>query len=93
MFAPIEDGTWGEGSNQQQTGIGFEPYCEDNGEDRQGTGQSCTGEWGPYNMEIVDTIVVPKELPAGEWVVNWRMDQEESNQIWQSCGDVTIKKA
>ena len=53
--------------------------------DQQGTEQSCTGEWGPYNMEIVDMIEIDANLPAGKWVLNWRMDQEESNQIWQSC--------
>jgi hypothetical protein len=36
-------------------------------------------------MEIVDRVVIPENLPAGKWVLNWRMDQEESNQIWQSC--------
>lgn len=41
-------------------------------------------------MEIVDRVLIPKDLRAGEWVLNWRMDQEESNQIWQSCADVTI---
>ena len=35
-------------------------------------------------MEIVDTVEIPAGLKAGEWVLNWRMDQEESNQIWQS---------
>ena len=59
--------------------------CEDEGMDQQGTEQSCTGEWGPYNMEIVDMIEIDADLPAGKWVLNWRMDQEESNQIWQSC--------
>ena len=48
--------------------------------DQQGTEQSCTGEWGPYNMEIVDMIEIDANLPAGKWVLNWRMDQEESNQ-------------
>lgn len=86
-------GEWGSGSNQDQTGIGFEPVCEDQGQDRQGTHQSCTGEWGPYNMEIVDRVLVPKDLKPGSWVLNWRLDCEESNQIWQSCGDVTVTKA
>ena len=54
--------------------------CEDEGMDQQGTEQSCTGEWGPYNMEIVDMIEIDANLPAGKWVLNWRMDQEESNQ-------------
>ena len=43
---------------------------------------------GPYNMEIVDRVVIPEDLPPGKWVLNWRMDQEESNQIWQSCAGV-----
>ena len=60
--------------------------------DQQGTGQSCTGMWGPYNLEIVDQVKVPADLPAGAWVLNWRMDQEESNQIWQSCADLTVGK-
>ena len=57
------------------------------------TVQSCTGMWGPYNLEIVDTVRIPHDLPEGRWVLNWRMDQEESNQIWQSCADVTVAGA
>merc|ERR1711920_603597 len=85
-----KDGKWGPGSNHKQTGMGFQPVCEDQGMDRQGTEQSCTGMWGPYNMEIVDKVLIPRDLPSGEWVLNFRMDQEESNQIWQSCADVMI---
>ena len=85
-------GKWGAGSNQHQTGEGFQPVCEDQGMDQKGTGQSCTGEWGPYNLEIVDRVLIPEGLPAGKWVLNWRMDQEESNQIWQSCSDITLTK-
>jgi len=85
-----KQGKWGQGSNQLQTGMGFEPYCEDQGMDTTGTQRSCTGEAGPYNLEIVDKVLIPKELPLGEWVLNWRMDQEESNQIWQSCADINI---
>jgi hypothetical protein len=76
-----KDGKWGKGSNQFQTGMGFEPVCDDDGMDKQGTKQSCTGMWGPYNLEIVDKVTIPKDLAAGEWVINWRMDQEESNQV------------
>mmetsp|Transcript_48428 Transcript_48428/g.134237 ORF Transcript_48428/g.134237 Transcript_48428/m.134237 type:complete len:262 (-) Transcript_48428:277-1062(-) len=83
-------GAWGQGSNHLQTGWGFQPFCDDEGMDRQGTEQSCTGMWGPYNLEIVDKVVVPNDLPQGKWVLNWRMDQEESNQIWQSCADLAV---
>ena len=119
-------GKWGKGSNQHQTGEGFQPVCDDEGMDQTGYKQSCTGEWGPYNMvlfrgprspacsneniadspfsspsrlrcfllrapqEIVDKVLIPEGLQPGKWVLNWRMDQEESNQIWQSCSDITI---
>jgi hypothetical protein len=81
-------GAWGKNpagsSNQAQTGEGFQPFCEDS------AGYSCTSEWGPYNMEIVDKVQIPANLTAGEWVLGWRWDCEESNQIWQSCSDVTV---
>jgi hypothetical protein len=86
-----KDGQWGNGSNHLQTGMGFQPVCEDQGMDKQGTAQSCTGMWGPYNVEIVDKVLVPQDLPVGKWVLNWRLDCEESNQIWQSCADISIK--
>ena len=38
--------------------------------DKDATSQSCTGMWGPYNLEIVDRVRVPKDLPAGKWVLN-----------------------
>lgn len=84
-------GKWGHGSNHLQTGMGFQPLCEDEGMDKNATHFSCTGMWGPYNLEIVDKVVVPLGLRPGNWVLNWRMDQEESNQIWQSCADIVIR--
>jgi hypothetical protein len=35
--------------------------------------------WGPYNLEIVDKVKVP-DVPAGDYVVGWRWDCEESAQ-------------
>lgn len=43
----------------------------------------AVGEWGPYNAEIVDTVVIPTDIAPGKYVLNWRLDCEESNQIWQ----------
>jgi len=67
-------GKWGKGSNQFQTGEGFQPVCQDNGIDKQGNGRSCTSEWGPYNMEIVDKVQIPANLATGSYVLGWRLD-------------------
>merc|ERR1711920_1156609 len=42
------------------------------------------------NLEIVDRVMIPKDLKPGDYVLGWRWDCEESNQIWQSCSDVTV---
>ena len=55
----------------------------------------CSG-WGIgdlFRLEIVDAVKLPDHLPAGEWVLGWRWDCEESTQVWASCSDVTIKVA
>ena len=55
--------------NYAQTGEGFQPFCDDD------TGEfNCVGMWGPYNMEIVDMIKIPDDLPAGDYVLGWRWD-------------------
>ena len=54
----------------------------------------CSG-WGIgdlYTMDIVDELRIPRELPAGEYVLGWRWDCEQSTQVWSSCSDVTIQK-
>ena len=53
-------------------------------------GFTCTGMRGPYNLEIVDRVEIPRRLAAGYYVLGWRWDCEESNQIWSSCSDITI---
>ena len=37
---------------QLESVLGCLQVCDDEGMDQKGTEQSCTGEWGPYNMEI-----------------------------------------
>ena len=39
---------------------------------------------------IVDKVHVPKDLPPGDYVVQWRWDCEQTPQIWAGCGDVTV---
>jgi hypothetical protein len=45
-----------------------------------------------FDFGIVDKVYVP-DLPEGEYVVSFRWDSEQTNQVWNSCGDVTIKKS
>ena len=57
----------------------------------------CTGDTdgndphSPERMEILDSLAIPGGL-EGEFVLGWRWDCEQSNQIWQSCSDVTLTK-
>ena len=30
------------------------------------------GMWGPYNLQIVDTLALPDSLPPGDYVLGWR---------------------
>jgi len=79
------------------TGRSFAPKCEEvtncGSESRTSSRCLCSGMWGPYDVEIVDQVRVPKNLPPGDYVLGWRWDCEESNQIWASCSDVTVKAA
>jgi len=56
--------------------------------------ERCTemqdGSSAQPDFEIVDRIKIPNGLKPGAYVLGWRWDCEESNQIWQSCSDVTI---
>ena len=48
----------------------------------------CSGDW--TGGVIVDRVRIPATLPAGEYVLSWRWDCEETAQIWAACADVTI---
>lgn len=42
-------------------------------------------------INIVDRVLVPEDLEPGNYVLSWRWDAEQSNQIWQNCGDITVE--
>jgi hypothetical protein len=57
-----------------------------------GSGQGeCSGDWTAGVIE--DSVLLPKDLPAGDYVLGWRYDAEETAQVWQNCADVTIAAA
>lgn len=75
-------------NDDAQTGKGFPPPCKETPEYKcQGMED---GNGAQPNLEIVDYVVIPADLPSGDYVLGWRWDCEESNQIWQSCSDITI---
>ena len=39
---------------------------------------------------VVDRVRIPAGLAPGRWVLQWRWDCEESDQVWMSCADVEI---
>jgi len=51
----------------------------------------CSGDW-TLGM-IADKVVIPQSLPPGRYVLGWRMDCEETAQIWSNCADVEIVAA
>lgn len=55
--------------------------------DGNGMGQ-CSSDW--VVGVISDHVLIPGDLPAGEYVLGWRWDCEETAQIWQNCADVII---
>eukprot|EP00658_Telonema_sp_P-2_P003934 TRINITY_DN1146_c0_g1_i18.p1 TRINITY_DN1146_c0_g1~~TRINITY_DN1146_c0_g1_i18.p1 ORF type:complete len:172 (-),score=39.39 TRINITY_DN1146_c0_g1_i18:366-881(-) len=74
-----------------QTGQGFEPVCVEFGMPASMCSGMEDGSGGAEpTLEIVDRVLVPEGLVPGEYVLGWRWDCEESNQIWQSCSDLTI---
>jgi len=79
-----------------QTGQSFKPRCDeipDCGSTKVMSRCLCSGMWGPYNLQIVDQLRLPSNLPEGDYVLGWRWDCEESNQIWTSCSDIKVLAA
>ena len=94
---PIPSGLW------SREGPQFPTVCQESDEclagysNGKGSPQGsckCSGysNGGPLlpNLEIVDNVQIPKDLAPGRYVLQWRWDCEESDQIWASCSDVTI---
>ena len=76
--------------SDNRTAAQFAPPCAENADQRfQNDTGSCSGRF-PWAVTIVDWLVVPENLPAGDYVLGFRWDCEATAQIWQSCADITI---
>jgi hypothetical protein len=47
---------------------------------------------GPFWYSVIDKVMVPN-VPAGEYVLSWRWDAEQTKQVWSHCSDITIQSA
>lgn len=45
-----------------------------------------------FQFNIFDLVEIPKDIPTGEYVLSFRLDAEQSPQIWSQCADITITK-
>lgn len=43
----------------------------------------------PYS--VVDQVTVPNNIEAGDYLLSFRWDCEQSPQIWQNCADIRIE--
>ena len=57
-------------------GANHPPRCKESPDCHRSSGMMtacrCSGEWGPYDLELVDHVQIPKGLTPGEWVLGWR---------------------
>mmetsp|Transcript_20223 Transcript_20223/g.56068 ORF Transcript_20223/g.56068 Transcript_20223/m.56068 type:complete len:414 (-) Transcript_20223:94-1335(-) len=48
----------------------------------------CSNDW--VVGLVSDNVFIPSELAAGDYVLSWRWDCEETAQVWNNCADVSI---
>jgi len=83
----------------EQEGPAFEPHCQESADCLNLKSESCrcSGSVNSRlmvpNLDIVDVVKIPANLKPGQYVLQWRWDCEETDQIWASCSDVTVTAA
>jgi hypothetical protein len=90
MYIPYSKTHFHKGQTSEicPTGVQFES--------KWGAGMGSSGgsttkiRFGEFKFTMVDQLKVPAHLEAGEYVVSWRWDCEETPQVWNSCADITI---
>ena len=77
-------------------GIGLGRCFPSNGTAPAGSGGTrCTAAeerfWSArFNFNIVDRVAVPDHLRPGNYTLSWRLDAEQTPQVWTNCADVVI---
>lgn len=68
----------------------FPPPCNETVDRKHSDTGRCSGR-DPFDVLILNTLQVPKDITPGPYVLGLRWDCEKSAQIWQSCADLTIE--
>eukprot|EP00038_Savillea_parva_P019989 m.30091 g.30091 ORF g.30091 m.30091 type:complete len:368 (-) comp4663_c0_seq1:2658-3761(-) len=92
---PTAPGAWARNPIPDDTQFGstskgkteFPPPCNDN--TAPPTRGLCSGE-RPFQLAIVDRVTIPADTPAGDYVLGFRWDCEETAQVWSTCSDITV---
>ena len=53
-------------------------------------GSACSNQLPMIATNMADKVQVPPDLKPGQYLLSWRWDCEQTNQIWQNCADVQI---
>ena len=70
----------------------FPPPCNEDVGKMGNAGRFCSGGGPGERVLIVDTLRIPPDTPAGDYVLGYRWDCEISAQVWSACADVRIVK-
>jgi len=55
-----------------------------------GFGVNRAHTFPPFSFSIVDKVRVPADLPAGDYVLSFRWDCEQTPQVWNTCASVKL---
>lgn len=75
--------------NGQRVGLLGFGYCNHTDSPGRTGDDSCSAD-KYHAYSIVDKVLVPSDLPPGDYLVSWRWDCEQTHQIWQNCADIRV---
>lgn len=78
-------GTWPKGSTWTRN-----PVPTDKGVGAAIPGLPDVYGRGPFRYGLRDTVKVPTDLPTGDYVMSFRWDSEQVQQVWAHCTDIHI---
>ena len=59
--------------------------------DLEGFGVDPKNTMKAFPFSIIDLVRIPKDLEAGDYVISFRWDCEQSYQVWNTCASVKLE--